>query len=358
MADTNHVPHAIMLSGPAGAGKTMLARVFAQYLHCRNPRNGEPCGQCQSCRLHEDLSHPDLHFSYPIVKNAQKKREVSADLIDQWRDMLAKYPAMPEERWLELLDAGNSQPQIHVKEADEIVRADSYPPYSSDRKIFIIWLPERLRIESANKLLKVIEEPSEGTVFILVSNNELQVLPTIFSRVQRFHVGRLEAEDVARYLQSTYGLADFDARRLAAICEGSLIKADELGGHSGEYAEFLSYYQDIMRAAYAKKVARLKQLAEEISAFGREKIRRFLAYMARMVRENFIYNMRMPQLSALTPEEEAFSSRFSPYINHLNVEDFMEETDKARRDIERNANSRLILFDYFITTIILLRKKK
>lgn len=354
---SGHVPHAMMLSGPAGTGKMMLARAFAQYLHCESPRDGEPCGSCRSCRLHRELSHPDLHFVYPIVKSEKMKRYVSADVADLWRTMLSDHPAMPPEKWLSILEAGNSQPSIYVREADELVLADAYPPYASARKIYIVWQPERMQLQAANKLLKVIEEPSEGTMFIFVSDNELEVLPTIFSRLQRFHTGRLSDDEIRGYLNEKFHFTDEQGRRYARLCNGSLILADEFGSHTGENEEFLTIYRDVMRSAYAKKVAALRQTSEQVAAFGREKIKRFLVYMSRMIRENFIYNMKMPQLTSMTPDEEAFSIRFSPFVNHGNVEDFAAATDRAREDIEANGNSKLVLFDYFLICIILLHRR-
>lgn len=358
LADTGRIPHAILLSGREGLGKMMLARAFAQYVHCENPRDGEPCGMCRSCRMHAENAHPDVHYIYPFVKSEKTKRLLSTDVLPLWKEMLSKHPAMPMETWLELIGAGNSQPMIYVNDAEEVIRADSFPPFSSDRKFFIIWLPERMKAEAANKLLKVIEEPSPGTVFILACDNELHLLPTIFSRTQRFHIGAVPEEEIAGYLRRTFSLDEERARRLAHISEGNLLKAFRLGSHSGENDEFRELYQLVMRTAYARKPAKLREIADTTAAFGREKIRRFLLYAARMFRENFIYNLRMPQLQSMTPEEEAFSRNFSPFVNHVNIEDLVAETDRARADIERNANAKVVLFDYFLLIIILLHRKK
>lgn len=357
LADSRHVPHALMISGPAGVGKHMIARAFAQYVHCENPSAGEPCGICSACRLHADMNHPDVHFIYPIVKNEAKKIHISTDRFSEWKQMLTEYPTLPEEKWQELIEAEKSQPMIYVNEADEIVRADSYAPITADKKIFLIWQPEKMNEDAANKILKVLEEPADSTLFILVSDNEMNIIPTIFSRVQKLHAGRLDDTEIERYLISKYHFPEAEAMRYSHLCEGSLTKADEFGTNTGESEEFFTIYQDLMRSAYAKRPAKLRQLADSISSFGREKIRRFLSYIARMLRENFIYNMKMPQLNALTPEEENFSVKFSPFVNHTNIEDFLAETDRARRDIERNGNARLILFDYFLLIIILLHRK-
>ncbi len=354
LADTSHVPHALMISGPSGSGKMLLARAFAQYLHCDNPHDGEPCGVCTNCRLHADNGHPDLRYVFPWVKSRKLDRETLTEL---WDNMLKESPSMPEERWLQLLEAGNSQPAIYVEDAEDIVQADAYPSTTSHFKITIIWLPEKMNPTCANKILKVVEEPSDGTVFIFVSNNELEVLPTIFSRVQRINVGRLSDSEISEYLTTHYHLVPDQANQYSRLCNGSLIRADELGGNTGENEEFLAMYQDVMRAAYAKKVNSLKRLSESVAAYGREKNKRFLNYMGRMIRENFLFNLHMPQLNAMTSHEEQFSVRFSPFINHHNVEDFLAETTRARRDIERNANAKVVIFDYFLYIIILLHRK-
>lgn len=355
--DSGHLPHAVMISGPAGAGKMLLARAFAQYVQCNCRSGGEPCGNCPDCRLNSDLNHPDVRFIFPYVRNKKLGRESVADCAPLWQQMLAQNPAMPIEKWQEMLDAGNSQLTIYSADAEDIIRSDSLSSFTSRHKVFIIWLPELMQEAAANKLLKVIEEPAEGSLFILISNNDLGVLPTIFSRVQHVRASRQSDAQLTDYLISNFNFSPDTAKKYARLCDGSLIKADEFGENSGENEEFFSIYKDVMRAAYAKRVMALRALSESVAAFGREKCKRFLEYMSRMTRENFIFNLRLPPLTALTPEEEEFARRFAPFVNHANVEEFLSETDRARRDIERNANGKVVIFDYFILLIILLHRK-
>lgn len=357
LADADRIPHAIMLCGPSGIGKMLMARTFVSYVHCSERSGGEPCGRCQACLQHASFNHPDTHFIFPIVKSVTAKRLVSKDEIDHWRQMLTDFPAMPPEKWLELIEAGNSQPAIYVDEAEQIIRQEAYAAYSSKYKFFIIWLPERMRPEAANKLLKVIEEPSPGTVFILVSNEDSKVLPTISSRTQRFNMSTLSREEITDYLQSRYSLRDYEAFELAKLAEGRLSKADELGANSGETQEFDEIFRGVMRAAYARKLVVLRDYADQTAAFGREKLRRFLVYLGRMTRENFIYNLKMPELSALSRTEEEFSRKFSPFINHSNVEGIISEIGRAENDIMRNANAKLVMYDFFLLLTALILKK-
>ena len=355
LADHGRIPHAIMLSGPSGIGKTLLARTFAAYVHCTDRHDREPCGQCRSCLQHASFNNPDTHFIYPIVK--KDKIMLSTDRIEEWKRMLTEYPSMQPEKWLEIIEAGNSRPQIYVNDADYIVQAEAMSNYASDHKFFIIWLPEKMNLQAANKLLKVIEEPTPGTVFILISNEDDKVLPTISSRTQRFNMSPLSREEIEQYLMSRHGMKDYQALELSKLAEGRISKAAEIAGFSEEKDEFEALFRDIMRNAYAKKLAMLRILADRCATFGREKLLRFLDYMSRMTRENFIYNMRMPDISYLTRSEEEFSRRFSPFINHGNVEGMMNEIGRASNDIARNANGKIVMYDLFLLIIALLLRK-
>lgn len=357
LVDSDKLPHALMLCGPSGTGKMSVARAFMQYAHCKSPSGGEPCGHCAQCRMHLSYNHPDVHFIYPIVKSREKKIFTSQDRIEIWKRMLTEYPEMTPERWLDLLDAGNSQPQIYVDDSDYIIRADAYSSFSSRYKFFTIWLPEKLHPAAANKLLKVIEEPTEGTIFLLVSDNEAEVLPTISSRTRRFNMRPVPDEEISRYVQERFGIDGFTANSVAKLAQGRISKAAELAEHTGERDEFRELYQKIMRTAYARKPGLLREIGDGAAAMGREKLRRFLSYMSAMTRENFIYNLRIPRMTAMTPDEEIFSQRFSPFIHHGNVEEIVARTEEAARDIERNGNSKLVLFSFFLRIIPLLLRK-
>ena len=355
LADSGKVPHAFLFSGISGIGKMRTARAFAQYLHCKNRKNGDSCGCCPSCLQHQKHNNPDLHFIYPILK--KEGTQISKDWIDEWREMIDSYSYMPLEKWNDFLKAGNSQPAIYVQEAEDIISRASLSAFQENLKIFIIWLPEKLRPEAANKLLKIIEEPFEDTVFILVSNNDSKILPTILSRTQRFNFKPLKESELKELLVSS-GVEHDMADDAARISEGSLQKADEIACHPEELLEFSNLFKEIMRAAYALKAKQLKDLSEKTAAFGREKLLRFLDYCGRMIRENYIYNFNQPSLVLMTKDEETFSQKFAPFIHDGNVESLSEEIARASQDIERNGNSKIVMFDLMLLLSRLVRKPK
>lgn len=346
MADAGRIPHAILLSGISGIGKFRLARAYAQYIHCRNHINGDSCGVCPSCLQHQNLNNPDLHFIYPVVK--RDGISISKDIIDRWKEMLSDWSYMPPEKWNEIMQAGNSQPAIYVNESEDLIARASLSAYQENFNIFMMWLPERMRPEAANKLLKLIEEPYDDTLFILVSNDDSKVLPTIFSRTQRFHLLPLSADDICSHLTANHGVAPHIAAAASKIAEGSMGKAEELACHPDEILEFSALFKETMRMAYGLKASRLKTISEQTAGMGREKLLRFLRYCGRMVRENFIYNLKLPQISMLTPEEEEFSVKFAPFIHEGNVEKLSDDISKAAADIERNANPKIVMFDLLL----------
>lgn len=346
IVDSGRIPHAILLSGISGIGKMRLARAFSQYVHCSHRQGGDSCGVCPSCVQHRNFNNPDMHYIYPVLK--KDKLQISTDYVEQWKEMLTDWSYMPPEKWNDILQVGNSQPFIYVTESEDIIAKAALSAFQENYKIFLIWLPEKMRIEAANKLLKVIEEPFEDTIFVLVSNDDSKLLPTIFSRTQRFNLQPLSEEDISRHLMRHKGVSESVALSASHIAEGSMGKAENLACHPDELLEFSDLFKDIMRNAYALKARNMKLISEKCAAMGREKIIRFLNYANRMVRENFIYNMRMPDISLLTPEEEEFSVKFARFIHEGNVEKLQDELSRASADIERNANAKIVLFDLML----------
>lgn len=263
---------------------------------------------------------------------------------------------MDQATWLSLIEAENSQPAIYVDEAEAIAEAASMSAYADKYKIFLIWLPERMRPDTANKLLKLIEEPYEDTLFICVSNQPSLILPTISSRLRPVEM-RPPGQDVIMNALLGRGVSQISARNASRLAEGSLQRAFSLLAQEGETEEFSGIFKDSMRLAYARKVGEMRRLSENLASMGREKNLRALDYFARLTRENFIANLSIPPLNIMTEDEEAFSQRFSPFIHSGNVEKIITEIGLARRDISRNANSKLVWFDFLLRLMLLLHVK-
>lgn len=358
LADSGKIPHALLISGHEGIGKLQLARAFAQYLHCDDRRNGDSCGKCPACIQHRTNNFPDLIFSYPTISEKGKTQTVSEDFSKQWAYFLSEYPLASYRNWLEILGSDNSQPIIRVSESEAVIHKLSLSNYQASQKILIVWLPEKLQPAAANKLLKLIEEPDEGNIIILVSNFPEEILPTIFSRVQRINLRPLPADIISEYLKKEYSLDSKEAENIARISEGNIGKAIEVLQLREEEVIFREMFQTLMRKSYAADIDGLKEWSEKAAAFKREKSKRFISYCSRILRENFIYNFHLTDINFLAPEDENFSRKFSPFINIHNVNKILSEFNDADRDISGNGNARIIFFDLALQMTILIKIQK
>ena len=237
MADTGRIPHALLLSGQPGIGKMLVARAFAQYVHCTDRQGGEACGKCPDCLQHQSMNHPDMHFVYPVFKKDSGRTAIATDFFENWKAFIAENPYMEPEKWPEALGADNKQPIIYKDESAEILRVASMSAFSSDKKIFVIWQPEKMNQEAANKLLKILEEPFADTIFILVSNAPSLILPTIFSRTARINMHRPSDSEISVFLQEK-GFSEADAEYAAHLSEGNVARALGNGGGREEEQEF------------------------------------------------------------------------------------------------------------------------
>lgn len=355
-AGEGRIPHAQLFCGPEGAGKLPLALAYAKYLCCTNPGPEGACGTCPSCVKWNKLVHPDVHFMFPIVKSAKGKKEVCDDYLADWRHLLMNNPYFALPHWLSAMGAENGQALIYARESDEITRKLSLKSVEGGYKITIIWLPEKMHEACANKLLKLLEEPPEKTLFLLVSEMPEQLLSTILSRTQRFSVPRIAEADIALALRDKYAVQSADADAIAHMANGSFVKALETISLNEENQLFFDLFVSLMRLAWQRKIRELKQWSEQVAGLGRERQKNFLDYCQRMIRENFIYNLHQPEMNYLTRPEENFAIRFAPFVNERNVVGIMEELSEAQLHIVQNVNPRMVFFDLALKMIMLLKQ--
>ena len=356
LVDNGKLAHAILLQGPEGSAKFALARALAQYIHCSDRHNGDSCGQCPSCRQMQAFNHIDTIFSFPVVKRKSGGVTVSNDYIREFTSFITQSPWMDADLWLSALDNPNTAPQIFVDEGAELMRRLSFTAHMSRHKVVLMWLPERMKEDTANKMLKLVEEPFPDTVFIMTSDKPAEILPTIYSRVQRVNIPRYSNAEVADFLTAK-GVTDPQAAADAArLAQGNLIRALNLASVGGENAQYFDWFVQLMRLAYQRDIARLKQWSLTVAAEKRERQGRFLDYCSRFLRENFVYNLKDPALVLMTDKEHGFSSKFARFITEKNVLHLVSVFDNARIAIAANAYSKIVLLDLSVSVILLLKQ--
>ena len=361
------IPHAQLLRGPEGVGKLGLAIAYAQYICCENRSLTDSCGVCPSCVKYKKLVHPDLHFVFPVIKPPGKSSVICDDFIADFRSMVLNNLYFSVNEWYAKISGDAKQGMIYGNESEEIIRKLSLKTYESEYKVMIIWLPEKMNLTCSNKLLKILEEPPEKTVFLLVSNEPDQIITTILSRTQHIHIPRLSEIEITNALLQNDDLdvETDDATYAAHIANGSYLNAIAVLNDGDENKLNFDRFMLIMRLAWQvgnKKdhasLKTLKKWSDDMAAatIGRERQKNFLSYAQRMTRENFILNLHQPKLNYLTSLEADFSKRFSPFINERNVEEIMIEFALAEKQIEQNTNAKMVFFDLTLKIIMLLKR--
>ena len=359
-AQAGTVPHALLFTGPEGTGKLQTAIAFARYLLCRDKADStDSCGKCPACVKMDKLVHPDLHFVFPVINKSKStgRSTVSDDEISTWRETVLEQQYFGFEDWLAAIDADNKQARIFVTESESILGKLSLKSVEGGYKVMIIWHAEKMNAECANSLLKLLEEPPAGTVFILTTDTPELMLETILSRTQRIDFKRIPAELIEQKLTGPGYLLDSDtAAKIAHLSGGSWLKAMNALRVNAESDEFLEYFMQLMRLSYGRRLKDLKIWSDNVAGGGREWQKRFLAYCQRMIRENFICNFHNPELNYMTEQERQFSVRFAPYVNENNIIGLTEVLSDAQRDIEQNVNSKMVFFDLSLKTIMLMKQ--
>lgn len=354
--DAGRVSHAQLFTGASGFGTLALAVAYVQYLCCRHRRNGDSCGECPDCRQIEALAHPDLHLVFPVNKQGKKSGEVirSDEFLPQFRTLFAERRGYfsPQE-WYDRLDLGKTlKGMIAAREADEIIRKLSFKSFEADYKTMLVWLPETMNEEAANKILKILEEPWERTLFILVSEHPDRLLPTILSRTQEVCVPRIAPEVLEREAFAR-GVADpLQARNMARLADGDLLELGHLvaGESDAQRKEHFDLFCSLMRLSYNDKHLELVTWAEDAAQLSREQQRGFLRDAARLLRENYMLHAGIREISYLWGEELAFCTKFAPFVGSQNIEPLIAEIESASAQIAQNGNP-TIVFTHFALSV-------
>ena len=356
------VPHAQLFFGPRGSANLALALAFAQYVACANKQQYDACGTCPSCVKHLKFVHPDLHFVFPVATTSNvKTKPVSKNFLSEWRSLLDQNPYFSLFDWLKHIGVGNKQGIISVEESSNILKDLSLKPYESETRIMLIWMPEKMNIQAANKLLKIIEEPPQKTLFLLVTESTENMLTTVLSRTQLLKVPRHSDEEVLNYLMNR-GVEQVRARMISNLVDGNINDALKLV----EYVEdseqnalnFVQWVRLCFSALQVKDINKLVQWSEMMAKLGRESQKTFLLFASNVMRDALMKNYGVEKMMKMNVSGHNFTmEKFAPFIHADNCMEIISELNLAQLHIERNANPKILFLDTSFKIARLLHKK-
>lgn len=363
-ATAKRIPHAQLFVAPEGSGVLQIAIAYSQFILCNNTTL-ENSGGSEACNLKfGNFSHPDLHFVYPTVTTeGVKTKPKSIDFVSDWRKFLIEKPYGSLFDWYELLDVKNKQGEIRVDDAHEIVKTLSLKSYEGGYKIMIIWMADKMNIAASNKLLKLLEEPTDKTVFILITEIEEDIIQTIRSRCQVIQFSGLSESAIAESLVKNKNVDSQKAQKIAHKAQGNYNKALQMCYNSNDELPFEEWFITWVRAAFRAKgnAAAIQDLivwSEQIASLGRETQKKFLHFCLETFRQALLFNYETKNLVYFEASDSGFNfEKFAPFVNGNNINDIFKEISDASYHIERNGNAKIILTDLSIKLTRLIHKK-
>jgi DNA polymerase III subunit delta' len=343
MVKNKRIPHALLFHGEEGNGNLPMAFTFAQFIFCEKRSNEDSCGECRQCLRLKKLEHPDLHLVFPF--SLSKNTRTCDPLASDFRKAFLHQPFLDLSDWFNELGAENKQPVIPAEESDQIIRKLSYTSFENNYKIMVIWMPEKMNQASANKLLKILEEPPDETLFFLVTSHLDQLLTTIISRTQLIKFSPLQNEEMKVALQQKFSIPQDRATQVAALSDGNLRTALRILSEDGGTVAYFQQFQTMMRYCHRYDIFRISQWVDELAATGREQQKYFFQYALNLLRDCLLLNYGSESLVHTQGEELAFLKKFAPFVHERNFEKMSEELNLACHHIERNAHAKILLLD-------------
>ena len=356
----NRISHAQLFLGKSGSAKLTLALAYAQFLNCENRTTVDSCGICSSCLKFNNLSHPDLHLVIPVLKTKEVQKPVSDHFIGKWRDFITNNYYGSLNGWIDSFETENKTGQqgiIYKDEANNIHKKLSLKNYEAEYRVVLIWMPERMNLEVSNKLLKLFEEPPKGTIFLLITENTNQLLPTIISRLQSIKIADFTAEDIVNHF-GEQALSLEKAKQLRNLTNADLGKITLILEDKEGELDLFSDFSVWMRLTYKMDVQGISKWVDNLSLKGRKQQNLFLSYAIKMVRECLIYNFASDTLLKTNENEFAFLTKFSPFIHEENSVMITEKLEESIKAINRNANAKILFFELSLQMVKFLRLKR
>ncbi len=343
----NHVAHAQLFDGPVGGAGIALAWAFATFVNCENKQADDACGQCASCSKMRKLVHPDVYHIFPLPRTPKEGEDLLGELTPKWRTFLEESPYRTLSEWLTYINAtGNQQGIIPIKESRSIINKLSLKAFEGEFKIMLFWQPELLNTAAANALLKILEEPPEKTLFLIVSSQSDKLLTTIISRTQRVAIRSFTDEEVAQFLGQK-GIEERRARQIAFLCEGNLSEAIRLTHETEDDRH--AWFANWMRKCYSRDFAALVKLADEFDSLGKEKQKGIFDYTLNLFRDLFLWQNGVEDLLRLQEEELGFVQKFGKAVQPAAIEMLIQEITDGYYHLERNARAKVLFLDISLT---------
>lgn len=352
--EARQIPHALLFSGPEGSGSFALSLAFAQLVFCVSPLKDDSCGKCDACKRVSKLQHPDLHFSFPFFNISGREKTLSNDYWSEWSKAILENPYLTIDLWRNEITNDNKQLLISVNEAQNIIQKLSLKSFEGKFKIQIIWMAEYLTPSSANTLLKLLEEPPSGTIFMLIATSIEEILPTVLSRVQMIRIPAISDDDMRAALTQQY--PDCNAEEISHFAAGNWNLAVQMANNENPLEDFQSLFQEWMRISFRKEMLPIVKWADKLHGLPREEQKHFLRYAMDQIRQNVILNYAGSDVVRMNAEEQKFATKFARYINEQNALHFYSIMQEALQDITRNAYSKLVYVDLSIKVHYLLEK--
>lgn len=358
----NRLSHSQMFLGGNGSSKLPIVFAFTQYINCQNKQNEDSCGICDSCVKCQNLTHPDLHLIFPVLSINNIKKAVSDHFIAQWREEALKNPYLDLDTWFDVFSEENKTGKtgyIYTQESELLHKKLSLKHYESEYRVVIIWLPEKMMVNTSNKFLKLLEEPPKKTLFLLVSENSDLILKTILSRLQITKLVNHSTEEIHSILQNKF--PDKSKPEIAAsiiFSEGNIARSIQTLQTDNFEDDNFEDYQSWMRLCYSVNISETIKWVNQRSKKGRRLQSVFLRYALKMVRNCLIFHFSDPNTLFITEQEKGFLQKFHPFVHEGNITNIAEKLEESIVNIERNANSKILFYELSLQLMKLLKVKR